>query len=342
MDKVLLIPYLKTGSEIRFLIGRRPKNLIPDYLGVTSLWQFPTGKVGDNIASETVLEGALRELKEELGVERFRNFINNGYNFRFSRNIQKDIDCGEFHEHVFAIELPNKKIKLEEKEFEEYLLLDTKEANKKLFFNSHKDFLDKTFRDIQNNDFAKIFVICGPGGSGKGSVLDLASQKTSIDRAKTATTRKKEEGEDTVGRIFVSESEFASMLNSGDFIETNYFKGNYYGSLRREVEDRIKQGASVLIELDLNGLEEIKKQYSNVVSVFIHLGLENLKARMIKRGRDSEQEIEKRLEISKKELDSSNICDYVIENKDGMLENTVSSLIKIIEKEKGIRNVKIQ
>ncbi len=338
MNKVLLIPYLKAESEIRFLVGRRPKNLVPDYLNTTDLWQFPTGKVGDNILGETVIEGALRELGEELGVNRFRNFINNGYNFHFKPNSGKDIDRGDFHEYVFAVELPNKKIKLEKKEFEEYLLLNKGDASKKLFFDSHKEFLEKIFRDIQGSNFAKIFVISGPGGSGKETVLELITKKTNLKRAQTVTTRKKELGENETGRTFISERKFKEMEENGEFIETNYFKGNYYGSPKSGIESELINGRSVLIELDLNGLEAIRRKYSCVVSVFITVDLETLERRMVLRGRDSKEEIARRLEISKKELKRSKICDYIITNNDGMLDNTVKQLQKIIIKEKGVQD----
>lgn len=332
MNKVLVVPYyIKKGKPV-FFVGKRPKNLIPGDISVNELWQFPTGKVGDNIKDESFIQAALRELGEELGINKFRNFINNGYSFTWKRDSDKRLN----KEYVFAVELIDQKLQVDKSEFEDYLFLSQKDAKKKLFFNSHRKFLDLISSDIKNNKFAKIIVLSGPGGSGKETVLEMVSRKLGIERAKTVTSRKQKEGEGTSGRIFVSEKKFLQMDKAGEFIETNHFKDNYYGSLKSEVESRIMLGKSTIIEVDLNGLIAMEKKYSNVVSIFIKLDLEQLRKRMVKRGRDSEEEINKRMKISKEELMKARICDYIISNKDGMLKYTVEQVIKIIKKEKGM------
>jgi len=332
MNIVMIIPYIMKVGKPLFFVGKRPKNLIPEYISTKVLWQFPTGKVGDNIRGESIMQAALRELGEELGVESFKNFINNNYSFNWMRPGETKSN----KETVFAVELESDTIHLDQREFEEHLFLDERAARKKLFFPSHKKFLNLIASDIKKNKFAKIIVLSGPGGSGKETVLEMVSKKLGIERAKTVTSRKRKEGEGSSGRIFVSEKKFLQMKNSDEFIETNHFKDNYYGSLRSEVESRIISGKSTIIELDLNGLIEMEKKYSNVVSIFIKLDLELLRERMVKRGRDSEEEIEKRMKISVQELKKARICDYIITNKDGMLENTVGQIVKIIGKEKGI------
>lgn len=330
MRKVLIIPYIKKEGEVFYFIGKRPKSLIPKDISSSDLWLFPTGKV-EETKKESVQEAALREVSEELGVSDFKNFISNGYSFKWLR-------CGEkITEYVFALELKDENIEIDSREFADFKILELKEASNLLFFLHHKKFLRKIDSDIKRGNFAKVFVFCGPGGSGKGTVLAEIKKKLNLTRAKTVTTREKGTSESDTGRIFVSEKEFLRMKQNGEFIETNFFKGHFYGSLRESVLSELMRGKSVVIELDLNGVVSIREIYSNTVSIFISVDIETLRKRMLKRGRDESGEIEKRLEISKQELKNAGICDYIIPNEDGMLKKTVFRIIKIIKKEKGIR-----
>lgn len=327
--KILLIPFIKKDDKILYFVGKRPKKKIPKRAGTDTLWAFPTGKVADNIKDETVVEGALRELQEELGVERYKNFINNHYEFRWNDEEEKNI------EFVFAVELIDETIKLQKSEFSDYEFLEKEACSKRLFYKTHMAFLEILESDIKNRKYPKIFVFCGPGGSGKGSLMDGVRAKTNLRRAKTVTSRERGVSDSDEGRIFVSVEEFKKMEKNGDFIETNFFKDNYYGSPRRELESIIANGTSAIIELDLNGLQEIKKIYSNVVSFFIYCDLKTLKDRMTARGRDTSEEIEKRLKISAKELENSKMCDHVVRNHDGKLDETIEKIVKIIKKEEG-------
>lgn len=326
MKKIMLIPYVASGSEILFFVGKRPQNLIPEYVSTKSLWQFPTGKIGDNHPDEKVVEGALRELSEELGATKYKNFINNGYIFNWNKGSQ------EVKEYIFAVELVDKNIDLLEEEFEDFVFAKYEDARKLLFFDSHKEYLDKTYDDIKTENYSKIFVFCGPSGSGKETILSKIIERTGLERAKTVTSRAKKPNEKGDGRIFVSKLEFEKMQSEERFMETNFFAGNYYGSLKSEITSRIENGSSILIELDLNGLESIRKFFSNTVSIFIKVELEDLEKRIKDRGRESESEIKKRLAISKKELEKSSMCDFVVENKNGMLENAVDKIVEIIQK----------
>lgn len=331
MKKVMILPYVIKAGVPHFFVGKRPKSLVPDYIKTNQLWQFPTGKVGDNIKGEQPTKAALRELEEELGIKSFKNFINNDYSFSWKRQGE----ATPIKEYVFSVEIEDKDISLDKREFEKYSLLKEKDACDKLFFSSHKKFLGLIASDIKKGNYAKIIVLSGPGGSGKETVIEAVCKKTNIQRAKTVTTRKQNKDENSSGRIFVDENKFLQMRTRGDFIETNHFKENYYGSLRSEVESRIISGNNVIIEVDLNGLIAMEEKYSNVVSVFIKVDLESLMNRMIKRGRDSREEIQTRMNISRQELEKANICDYIISNDEGMLEKTVQEVIKIIKKEKG-------
>jgi len=321
--KVLLIPYVVANGEVLYFVGKRRMRLKKD--ASKEIWQLPTGKVADNVKNESVICAALRELEEEIGVKRFKNFVNNGYYFSWDK--QGDL----IKEFIFAIELENEKVKVCSKEFEDYSFLNIDRASKILSYENHKKFLAKVDEDIKSSRFAKIFVICGPGGCGKGSVMDLVQEKTAIKRAKTVTTRDRGLSDSDKCRIFVSKKEFAKIKKANGFIETNLFKGNHYGSPREEIERKILDGESVIIELDLNGLKKIRSIYSNVISIFIYADLKTLEERMQKRGRDSDREIAKRLKISAMELENSHLCDYIIKNENGKLDGAVDQLIKIIK-----------
>ncbi|OQA53222.1 MAG: Guanylate kinase [candidate division WS2 bacterium ADurb.Bin280] len=323
-QKILLIPYVKNGEEIVYFVGKRKLSFEKD--ASKEIWQLPTGKVGDNVDGEKVIEAALREFEEELGVKKYKNFINQNYFFNWSKEGE------QIREYVFALELENEKVKVCKREFEKYGFFNIDRAKKILSYDNHKNFLVRLDEDIRTSKYPKIFVICGPGGCGKGSLMDLIEDKAKIERARTATTRSRGVSDSDKCRIFVSKGDFGRMKKRGQFIETNFFKGNYYGSLKSEVEGRFLEGKSVMIELDLNGLERIKSIYSNVVSIFIYADLKTLKQRMEKRGRDSAKEIERRLKISQRELENSSLCDYIIKNEDGKLKEAAKELINIINK----------
>lgn len=336
MNKIMLVPYVIEDGEPIFFVGKRPHALIPDYIDANVLWQFPTGKIGDNHKEEGIVEGALRELKEELGVKEYRNFINNSYSFEWQAG---DRNVKEF---VFAVELKNRNIDLLEEEFEDFLFANRDEVKNLLYFENHKNFLETIYNDIKSDNYAKVFVFCGPSGSGKETILGHALEQTGLERARTVTSRNKKEGENEKGRIFVSREDFQRMEKAGEFMETNYFADNYYGSLKSEITSRIECGRSVLIELDLNGLEAINKIFSFVVSIFIKVDPNELTDRIRARGRDNEEEIQKRLEISRQELQKAKICDFIVDNKNGMLDDAIKKIVKIISDEKGIRNEKQQ
>lgn len=318
-EKAIFIPYKIQDDKIIYFVGIRPD---PPHV-----MQFPTCKVGDNIAEEKVVEAVKREMMEELGISDYRNFINTGRHFTWEKEGEK------IREHIFAFELrEDQRIDLEKEEFSAIEELNKDKARNVLTYENHKKILDEVDEIIKAKKYPKIFAVCGPGGGGKETILEIIGNRTGLKRARTVTTRERREGENSPGREFVSEETFDALFDSGKLVEKNYFGGKWYGSRRDDIESEIEQGRSVLIELDINGINTYKKIYSNSVSIFLKVDIDDLRRRMAKRGRETSEEIERRIEISRHELENFSICDYVIENEYGKIEETVFKILQIINK----------
>ncbi len=182
----------------------------------------------------------------------------------------------------------------------------------------------------------KIFLIAGPSGTGKGSVVDelVKNKELRLAWAKTVTTRPRRPDDKKLSRrIFVSDEEFTLMEKSGEILEKNHYNGYWYGTPKSSIEKIFEMGKNPLIEVDINGVVSLKKIFgSKLVSIFIYSTLEELKSRLIERGMDANV-IEQRLEISKKELAQKDYCDYSVHNKQNKLEETIGEIERIINSE---------
>lgn len=315
IEKVCFFPYAFFGDHIKFLLGTR---LDEDFTA-------PTGHVEEG---EHYICGLQREIQEELNLKHFRNIINTKESFEFQT------ERGSFREFVFAIEIEPIVPKFEKKEFKDMGFYSLEEALDKLTFESHKKFIQIINKKIQDQSYTKIFTISGATGSGKGTILSMVNDPKFI-RAKTVTTRTKRPNEGEEGRYFVSEQEFEKKDKDGDIIEKfRVHRQHWYGSLYSEIEGPLLEGKNVLEEIDINGVREYKKMFSNVVSIFISVPLEELRERVLRRNPDeSEEEIERRMTTARQEQEFAKEADYVIENKQGELDKTIEEFKKILNKE---------
>ncbi len=165
---------------------------------------------------------------------------------------------------------------------------------------------------------SKFFVISGPSGVGKNSVVKSVCEKGKAVRAVTATTRPPRSGEKNgEDYFFVSERQFNDWLSSGELIERNYYGGHWYGTPVSSIEKADEKGKPVLLVIDVNGALELKKYYEEVKLVFLAPpSMEELQNRLRTRGDEDEETVQKRLEIAKKELEMKNEYDCVIINDD--------------------------
>ncbi len=165
----------------------------------------------------------------------------------------------------------------------------------------------------------RLFVVAGPSGVGKGTLIARARQLApAVTVATSATTRPRRPDErDGHEYHFLSEEEFERRVQAGEFLEHVSFAGNRYGTLRSEVEQRLRDGGSVVLEIEVAGAREIRRQMPEAVLVFVAPPtMADLEARLRGRRQNTEMEIRDRLRIAAEELLAQPEFDHVITNDD--------------------------
>lgn len=161
--------------------------------------------------------------------------------------------------------------------------------------------------------------MAGPSGVGKGTLIARArALAPHVDLATSATTRPPREDErDGREYHFLSPEEFERRVQSGDFLEHVSYAGNRYGTLRDEVEQRLADGRSVVLEIEVAGAREIRRQMPDAVLVFVAPPtMADLEARLRGRRQNTENEVRDRLRIASEELLARPEFDHVITNDD--------------------------
>jgi guanylate kinase len=180
-----------------------------------------------------------------------------------------------------------------------------------------------------------LVVISSPSGGGKTTICrKILNKHKDYLYSISATTRKKRKNEKE-GRdyFFLSQDQFDQIRKKRGFVEWAKVHGEYYGTLKRFVDKAKEEGKTALFVLDVQGGMAIKKKYPESVLIFLlPPSLEELKKRLVHRGTDRADEIEKRLKIALKEMKFWSKYDYVVINKN--LEETVKLVEKIIEAER--------
>jgi guanylate kinase len=152
----------------------------------------------------------------------------------------------------------------------------------------------------------KVFVITGPSGVGKGTLIEqLLERMPELELSVSATTREPRPGEvDGRDYHFLSPEEFRRRLEAGDFLEHASYSGNYYGTLREEVERRLAEGRSVVLEIEVQGARQVRDELGDdAVLIFIAPpDGKVLRERLEGRGTDSPEAIEQRLRTAEIEL----------------------------------------
>jgi guanylate kinase len=188
-----------------------------------------------------------------------------------------------------------------------------------------------------NKEFlGKLFLIVGPSGSGKGTVIEeLKSFYPAFVYPVSYTTREMREGEeDGVVYNFVSKEEFERMIADDELLEyAVVHSNNYYGTSKKDLLDPLRGGAVVVREVDIQGFHSIQKLVpkENLVSIFMHVGdLDELRTRILRRGELSDEELQRRLDSAAKELLQSGDCDYQIPNEWGKIDECVGRVQTVI------------
>ncbi len=177
-----------------------------------------------------------------------------------------------------------------------------------------------------------LVILSGPSGCGKSTVIDrlMARGDLPLRLSVSATTRPRRPGEqEGVHYHFWTRDQFERELHKGAFLEHAQVHGNYYGTLRREVEPSRQRGIGVLLDIDVQGAEQVRRQCSDQYSIFLRPpSLATLEARLRSRGTEDEAAVERRLAAARHELDRAGEFDEIVVNDD--LEKAVADIHAIL------------
>jgi guanylate kinase len=180
-------------------------------------------------------------------------------------------------------------------------------------------------------DSPKVFVITGPSGVGKGTLIrGLLERMPELELSVSATTRPPRPGEqDGVEYHFLTPERFEDRVKAGDFVEHANYSGNRYGTLRSDLERRLAQGAGVVLEIEVQGARQVRSAVPEAVAVFIAPpSRDALRARLVGRGTDSSEQVDERLKTGENELEAQPEFAHVVVND--RLEQATDELVSIV------------
>ena len=181
---------------------------------------------------------------------------------------------------------------------------------------------------------APVFVITGPSGAGKGTLIRaLVESIPALEVAISATTRPQRPGETNgVEYHFLDEQTFVSRIEAGAFLEhVKYVSGKRYGTLRSEMQRVAEDDRVCVLELELDGALHVQRDVPGSVTLFIAAPVDELERRLRERATESTGEIEDRIELARHQLEQAHNFRYMVRNDD--VERATGSLRAIVEQE---------
>jgi guanylate kinase len=189
-------------------------------------------------------------------------------------------------------------------------------------------------REEPRTGVAKVFVITGPSGVGKGTLIRaLLDRVPELRLSVSATTRPPRPGEeDGVAYHFLSPALFQQRVVEGDFVEHAEYSGNRYGTLRSALEGRLVEGVPVVLEIEVQGARQVREKMPEAVQVFIAPpSHETLRTRLVGRGTDTPDQVQQRLRTADAELAAQPEFAHVVVND--RLEDAVDALVGVVRAE---------
>ncbi len=178
---------------------------------------------------------------------------------------------------------------------------------------------------------SKVFVITGPSGVGKGTLIrGVLERVPGLELSVSATTRAPRPGEqDGVDYYFLTPEEFEAHVEAGDFVEHAKYSGNRYGTLRSDLERRLENATGVVLEIEVEGARQVRAAMPEAVAVFIAPpSRPALRARLVGRGTDSPEQVDARLRTAEHELEAQPEFAHVVVND--RLEDATDELLSVV------------
>ena len=185
-----------------------------------------------------------------------------------------------------------------------------------------------------------VFIISAPSGSGKSTLVGRIRESVPKLEFSISYTTRKPRGAEQNGReyFFISREEFEDMIQRDEFLEyARVFETDYYGTARRFLRKAAEEGSDLLLDIDVQGAEQIKRKLTQAVSIFIMPpNRSELERRLRERSQDSPEVIQRRLETARREIENYEKYDYILVND--RLEDSVDALKAILLSERQKRN----
>ena len=184
---------------------------------------------------------------------------------------------------------------------------------------------------LDDRSAGNLFMVVAPSGAGKSTLVNaLLARDSNIQLSVSFTTRAPRPGEQS-GREyhFIGVDEFERRRAAGEFVESAEVHGNYYATSRIWIEERVRAGIDVLLEIDWQGARQVKAQFMHAVGIFIlPPSIEALEARLKKRGQDAPAVIARRLAAARSEIEHAPEFDFIVINED--FDLALSQLVAIV------------